>query len=147
MQSQKRLATRYYQLKIGHAVIGTHFKRINTIDDDRCWWCNTSERQPARHLFKECRKWRREREELKKKIKIGLWNNNNMAYMFKDKGCTEYILKFIKETGVGNKTKEKEMQERDEERDEVNGWEELMDHPWIEELDEKEDEDEEELMA
>jgi ribonuclease HI len=47
MHSQKRLATRYYQLKIGHAVIGTHLKRINTIDDDRCWWCNTDERQPS----------------------------------------------------------------------------------------------------
>jgi ribonuclease HI len=56
MKAPKRLAMRYYQLKIGHAVIGTHMKRINTIQDDRCWWCNEGERQTIRHLFKFCRK-------------------------------------------------------------------------------------------
>jgi hypothetical protein len=72
-----------------------------------------------------------------------------MAHMFENKDCTEYILKFLKETEVGNRTKEKEKEEKDQERDEVNGWEELMDHPWVEGEDEEDgdDEDDEELMA
>jgi hypothetical protein len=41
--SSKWLATRYYQMKIGYAVIGTHLKRINSIDDDRCWWFDSGE--------------------------------------------------------------------------------------------------------
>jgi hypothetical protein len=44
--------------------------------------------------------------------------------MFENKDCTEYILKFLKEMEVGNRTKENEKEEKDEERDEVNGWEE-----------------------
>ncbi|KAI5789374.1 hypothetical protein FPQ18DRAFT_391918 [Pyronema domesticum] len=132
---------------IGHAVIATHLKRINTIDDDRRWWCNTDERQTVRHLFKECRRWRSEREGLKKKIKPGLWSHNDMAHMFENKECTEFIMKFIKETEVGNKTKEKDQEEKDEERDGDNGWEELMEHPWVEELHEDDEEDDEELMA
>jgi hypothetical protein len=148
MQAPRRLATRYYQLKIGHAVIVIHLKRINTINDNRCWWCNTNERQTVRHLlFKECRKWRSEREGLKKKIKPGLWSHNDMAHMFEDKEWTEIILKFIKETEVGNKTKEKDQEEKDEETDGINGWEELLEHPWVEGLQEDEEEDDEELMA
>jgi hypothetical protein len=146
-QVPKRLATRYYQLKIGHAIIATHLKRINAINDDRCWWCNTDKRQTVRHLFKECRKWRSEREEMKKKIKPGLWSHNNRAHMFEDKECTELILKFIKEMEVGNKSKEKDQEKKDEETDGVNGWEELLEHPWVEELHQDEEEDDEELMA
>lgn len=78
---------------------------------------------------------------MKKKIKPGLWNHNDMAHMFENKDCTEYILKFIKETEVGNRTKEKEKEQRDNERDELNGWEELMDE------DEDDDGDDEELMT
>jgi hypothetical protein len=52
MTAPKKLATRYYQLTTGHAVIGTHLERINAMDDDRCWWCNNGERQTVKHLFK-----------------------------------------------------------------------------------------------
>jgi uncharacterized damage-inducible protein DinB len=147
MQAPKRLATRYYQLKIGHAIIATHLKRINAIDDDRCWWCNTDERQTIRHLFKECRKWRSKREEMKKKIKPGLWSHCNMAHMLEDKECTEIILKFIKEMEVGKKTNQKDQEKKDEEMDGMNRWEELLEYPWVEELHEDEEEDDQELMA
>jgi hypothetical protein len=112
MKAPKRLATRYYQLKIGHAVIGTHLKRINTIQDDRCWWCNDGERQTVRHLLKFCQKWRREREALSK-IKKNLWYHHAMAYMFEDKDSTEHILQFLRTTEVGNRMKEKEREQRE----------------------------------
>jgi hypothetical protein len=43
MPTPKRLTTRYYQLKIGHAtaVIGTHLKRIHTTQDDRAGGATT----------------------------------------------------------------------------------------------------------
>jgi hypothetical protein len=33
-----------------------HLKRINSINDDRCWWCNSGDRQTVKHLFKLCTK-------------------------------------------------------------------------------------------
>jgi hypothetical protein len=132
MKASKRLAMRYYELKIGHAVIGTHLKRINTIQDDRCWWCNQSEQRTIRHLFKFCPKWRREREVLSKKIKKSLWHHHDMARMFEDTASMEHILNFLKSTEVGNRMKEKEREQGDEVRDELNGWMEVMDHPWEE---------------
>lgn len=59
MAARKRLALRYYQLKTGHALTGTHLKRIKAIEDDRCWLCDNGDRQTVSHLFKECRRWRR----------------------------------------------------------------------------------------
>jgi hypothetical protein len=147
MKAPKRLPTRYYQLKIGHVVIGAHLKRINTIQDDRCWWCNDGERQTVRHLLKFFPKWRREREALSKEIKKSLWHHHDMAYMFEDKKPTEHILQFLRATEVGNRMEEKERELRDEEIDELNGWMELMEHPWKEEEGLDVEFEEEELMA
>jgi hypothetical protein len=33
--TSKRLVSRYYQLKTGHAITGEHLKRINSINNDR----------------------------------------------------------------------------------------------------------------
>jgi hypothetical protein len=70
---------------------------------------------------------------LSKVIKKSLWYHHGMAYMFEDTASTEHILDFLKSTEVGNRMKEKEREQGDEERDELNGWMELMDHPWEEE--------------
>jgi hypothetical protein len=56
-----------------------------------------------------------------------------MGHMFENKASTEHILDFLKKTEVGNKIKEKEREKRDKERDELNGWIELMEHPWEDE--------------
>lgn len=117
MKAPKRLATRYYQLKIGHAVIGTHLKRINTIHDDRCWWCNEGERQTIRHLLKFCPKWRRERETLSKSIKKNLWYYHDMAHMFEGKDSTEHILKFLQTTEVKNRLRKKRRESRGTKRE------------------------------
>jgi hypothetical protein len=85
MKAPRPIAARYYQLKIGHAIIGIHLKRIKSIDDDRCWWCNSGDRQTVKHLFKVCAQWRREREILAKEIKRGLWYHRDMSHMVADK--------------------------------------------------------------
>jgi hypothetical protein len=104
-----------------------------------------------RYLLKVCQTWRREREELAVKLKKNLWYHFDMAHMFQDTSSMEHILHFSKNTEVGNRMKEKEREERDEGRDGVNGWAELMEHPWEEDEEgverNDEEEEEEELLA
>ena len=62
--TRKRVASRYYQLLSGHAMIAPFLKeRWGWIDTDRCWWCEKG-RQSRDHLFKECKAWEREIREL-----------------------------------------------------------------------------------
>ena len=53
---EKRTASRYYQLKSGHALTGVYLKSTDNRSDDHCWWCdpeNISGTQQSRdHLFK-----------------------------------------------------------------------------------------------
>jgi hypothetical protein len=71
-----------------------------------------------------------------------------MGHIFQDTSSMEHILHFLKNTEGGNRMKEKEREERDEERDGVNKWMELMEHPWEDDEEgvERNDE-EEELLA
>jgi hypothetical protein len=36
----KRLSSRFFQLKIGHAITATYLKRIQKMDNTHCWWCS-----------------------------------------------------------------------------------------------------------
>ena len=54
---RKELAGRFYQFLSGHALVGAHLHRIGTIDDDKCWWCNTGEKQTRFHLVARCLAW------------------------------------------------------------------------------------------
>jgi len=56
-KAPKRIATRFYQLKTGHALTATHLKWIKLREGDQCWWCCRS-RQTREHLFKHCNRWR-----------------------------------------------------------------------------------------
>ena len=55
--TRKELASRFYQFLSEHASVGAHLYRFGTIDDDRCWWCNTGERQTRFHLVARCPAW------------------------------------------------------------------------------------------
>ena len=60
----KSVASRFFQLLSGHAMIAPFLKdRWGWTDSDRCWWCSGG-RQSRDHLFKECKKWKGEIEEL-----------------------------------------------------------------------------------
>ena len=52
----KRLASRYFQLKSGHAAIGTYLHRIQAREDATCQGCGSS-KETVRHLLFECRQW------------------------------------------------------------------------------------------
>ena len=62
--TRKRVASRYYQLLSGHAMIAPFLKeKWGWTDTDSCWWCEKG-RQSRDHLFKDCRAWEREIREL-----------------------------------------------------------------------------------
>jgi hypothetical protein len=59
------------------------------------------------HLIKECHKWRKEREKLKKEINTAIWHHKGTEYIFADRKNTPAILKFLEMTEIGNKMSEK----------------------------------------
>jgi len=63
----KHLASRYFQLKSGHAAIGAHLHRIRVQEDATCEGCGIS-RETIHHLLFECREWRHQRNRLYKDL-------------------------------------------------------------------------------
>ena len=62
--AKKRVASRFFQLLSGHAMIAPFLKeRWGWTDTDKCWWCEGG-RQSRGHLFKECKAWEKEIREL-----------------------------------------------------------------------------------
>ena len=60
-QREKKMASRFYQLKSGHALTGVYLKCTGNRPDGHCWWCdpeNIGTRQTRDHLFKHCYKWK-----------------------------------------------------------------------------------------
>jgi hypothetical protein len=51
-KTEKSTAQIFYQLKVGHALIGPHLQRIKKAEDDKCWWCTREAAQSREHLFK-----------------------------------------------------------------------------------------------
>jgi predicted RNA-binding protein Jag len=64
--------------------------------------------------------------------------------MFADIKSTKHIIQFLLDMEVGNRTTKKEKEQKDEGRDKVNGWDELMETPPEHEEEEEEEEDENE---
>jgi ribonuclease HI len=54
--TEKPLARRFYQLKIGHAITAAYLYRIRKSDSEKCWWYNAA-KQDINHLIFKCRKW------------------------------------------------------------------------------------------
>jgi len=113
MTSKKSIAARFYQLKTGHALMGKYLRRIGKRRDMKCWWCG-HEYQTRDHLFKWCRRWKREQKRLwddgqegedayesvvkvMKKPKISL----PMSLVFAEEKCSRALLDFLCHTDVG----------------------------------------------
>ena len=113
MGSRKSIAARYYQLKTGHALLGKYLRRIGKRRDMKCWWYG-HEYQTRDHLFKWCKRWKREQKQLwvdgqegeneyegiekvMKKPKISL----PMSLVFAEEKCSRALLDFLYHTDVG----------------------------------------------
>ena len=74
-KASKAVASRYYQLRTGHALIGPYLKKIGNLraSVDAWWWCNRGVKQSREHLFKSCKKWKSQQAipwaEVRKKTK------------------------------------------------------------------------------
>ena len=66
----KHLASRYLQLKSGHAVIGAYLHQIQAQDDATCEDCGLSRETIHHHLLFRCRKWRHQGNKLYRDLKV-----------------------------------------------------------------------------
>jgi ribonuclease HI len=113
MSSQKSIVSRFYQLKSGLALIAKYLRWIGKRRDMKCWW-RGHEYQTRDHLFKWCKRWKREQmplwvdgqegedgyegvERVMKKPKISL----PMSLVFAEEKCTQALLDFLSITDVG----------------------------------------------
>jgi hypothetical protein len=58
-KAPKKVASRYSQLKVGHAAVGEYLQRIGAQDDAACQWCSAP-KETVHHLLCECW-WREQR--------------------------------------------------------------------------------------
>jgi len=101
--SAKRLASRFYQLKTGHARTGQYLHWAKVRPDAQCWWCK-SPSQTRDHLFKVCPEWKMQQkilwaEALKETER---WKSRwTVRDLLADGRCGQAVLDFLSSTDVG----------------------------------------------
>src|SRR6266480_3436587 len=60
----RKVASRYYQMKMGHAAVGEFMQRRNAQISAECCWCQAP-KESVGHLLFECREWRKQRRTLR----------------------------------------------------------------------------------
>jgi hypothetical protein len=109
-KTRKSSAARYLQLKSGHAITGAHPLRLGKVQTAQRWWCGGNG-QTVSHLLLECRKWRRQRDSMLRKLctsKVSVSKRRDRAHieiLFND-GAIAEVLRFIDNTEVGKKLAE-----------------------------------------
>ena len=128
-RAPKEVASRFFQLASGHAMIAPFLRdKFGWVESDSCWWCSGG-RQSREHLFKECRTWKEEIRTLWKEVgkisgccerrevgriykgkkgfclcmgkKQARPGNLSIGRLMSDTRFTEAVLKFLRSTGVG----------------------------------------------
>ena len=103
--TRKELAGRFYQSLAGHASIGPYLRRVGTIDDDKCWCCNTGERQTRFHLVARCPRWRGQARVLWKRVDKLCEQKKPRApavkLLFDDVRAAPAVLSFLQDTQIG----------------------------------------------
>jgi ribonuclease HI len=70
MKSRKSIAASFYGVKAGHALLGKYLRWIGKRSDKKYWWCG-HEYQTRDHIFKWCKRWKREQK--------GLWDDGQVG--------------------------------------------------------------------
>jgi ribonuclease HI len=105
--SVKALATRFYQLKCGHAPTRVYLKRFGHPEDDRCWWCAGTTAQTREHLFRHCSWWRDQQKAVWKAVgKVTGWKEGRcrpvqVSELFSTEECDQEVVDFLAATEVG----------------------------------------------
>jgi hypothetical protein len=103
--AKKSIASRYLQLKVGHALTAVYLERIKKKENQECWWCQ-HKRQTRDHLFKWCKKWKRQQDVLWEMLKVKCkWKEGRtkvpMSQVFDTDEAVEPVLEFLANTDVG----------------------------------------------
>jgi len=102
--SAKRLASRFYQLKMGHCLTGEYLHWSKSRSTPRCWWCRCP-KQTRDHLLKRCPRWKEEQKVLWQKVEeeTGRGRERWKAHeLFAEGGqCSQAILDSLASTDVG----------------------------------------------
>jgi hypothetical protein len=115
---RKELASCYYQLMMGHAVIAPYLKhKITLLDSDTCWWCKKDIRQTWVHVFKDCIYWKEDIKMFWRKVvkdirpRCRRYRWKQISELFNEDKATEAILWFLDRTEVGKKPRERPLAE------------------------------------
>lgn len=128
-RAPKRLASRYYQLKTGHAPIGIYLHRIKARDSPECRACGEL-RETVHHILFECRDRRGPRRTLYKGLVdagVPLPTAAEEApevRLFSEPKATTALLQFV---ASANLFRDKEQAAREAELGDHWGWEALRD--------------------
>ena len=104
--SAKRLASRFYQPKMGHCLTGEYLHWSKSRPTLRCWLCRCP-KQTRDHLLKRCPRWKEEQKVLWQKVEEEKergrerWKAHEL---FAGGGqCFQAILDFLSSTDIGKK--------------------------------------------
>jgi len=89
--STKRLASRFYQLKTGHARTGQCLHWAKVHPDAQCWWCKFPS-QTRDHLFKVCPEWKMQQKVLWAEVQkeTGRWKSRwKIRDLLADRRCRQ----------------------------------------------------------
>jgi len=104
-RAPKHLAGRFHQLRTGHCRTGQYLEWTKNADSAACGWCQYRT-QTREHLFKHCRKWKRQQKvlwaEVRKETGKGK-DRHAIRDLFADERCTGAILDFLRTTEVGSR--------------------------------------------
>ncbi|EED15972.1 conserved hypothetical protein [Talaromyces stipitatus ATCC 10500] len=126
-KAPKRLASRYYQLKTGHAPIGTYLYRIGRRESPECQACKEPH-ETVRHVLFECRGRRTGRRTLYQALKKAgvplptAAEEDPEARLFAEPRATQGLLQFVAEANLFN---DKERTAREAESSDAWGWDTL----------------------
>jgi len=119
-EASKAVASRFYQLRIGHALVGPYLKKIGKHASDTCWWCDHGVKQSREHLYKCCKKWKSQQAilwaEVRKKIKKRK-GQVQISELFVEGKCSQAVLDFLRSTGVGRTVPRGDGEDEEEDQD------------------------------
>ena len=121
--STKRLASRFYQLKTGHARTVQYLHWAKVRPEAQCWWCKCPS-QTRDHLFKVCPEWKTQQKTLwaevlkETKRRKSRWTVRDLMA---DERCGQAVLDFLSSTDVGRLVPT--LKKEDDAGSEVSEWE------------------------
>jgi len=95
--SSKRLASRFYQMKTGHCLIGQYINWTKNRATAQCWWCRYAT-QTREHILKNCPEWKTQQKVLWAEVRKGAGRGKSrfeIRDLLADGRCSQAVLDFL----------------------------------------------------